>query len=194
MDQFQDNILNEQPRNTVEFSKLPKPLKLGQKAQYSMVENTEIILPTTGSITYAQNNHIKYTVALQGPNLRFLVGPATYHQCSITFADTAAVTNTGRFDSISNSMFKEWTLRASNELEDIDNSHILLNCLLDVLVNKYDRNTYYSFFGAESCFGTTRTAFNARDGYMFIVAETQYFNQLVVSGIIGMNQSKLLPL
>ena len=104
MDQFQDNILNEQPRNTVEFSKLPKPLKLGQKAQYSMIENTEIILPTTGSGAYAQNNHIKYTVALQGPNLSFLVGPATYHQCYITFTGSAA-TNSGRFDSLSNSVF-----------------------------------------------------------------------------------------
>ena len=122
------------------------------------------------------------------------MGGATYHQCYITYSNSVTNTRTAVLDTTSNSVFREWTLRASNELEDIDNSHILLNCLLDVLVNKYDRNTYYSFFGAESCFGTTRTAFNARDGYMFIVAETQYFNQLVVSGIIGMNQSKLLPL
>ena len=46
-----DNILTEQPRNTVEFSKLPRSLKPGEKVMYSMIENTEVLLPTSGNIT-----------------------------------------------------------------------------------------------------------------------------------------------
>ena len=123
---------------------------------------------------------IKYTIALQGPNLRFLVGPATTHSCKILYSNPTN-TRTARFDTISNSVFKEWTLRGGNELEQIDNSHILLNCLLDCLVSPSDRSNYYSAFGAESGLGTSKTTFSNRDGYMFIAAESQYLTKKMVS-------------
>ena len=196
MDDFKyDNILTEQPRNTIEFSKLPRTMKLGEKVIYSMIENTEIILPKTGNITYRQNNVIKYDISLQGQHLRFYVGPASYHSCKVTFIDTTLLdVGRGRFDSISNSVFKKWLFTGANELEDIDQSHVLTNLLLDCLVNPYDRSNYYSFFGASSAIGTTKSYFNNRDGYMFIDAEAQYFCQLIPSGLFGMGQSRLVPL
>lgn len=120
---------------------LPKISKFGQKKSLPWIEYRYTLTPSTGDTSISASGELKYQVKLSKTTFKCVYGPASFHSSLIT------LTGTGYFDSCANSCIDRVTEIAQDTISDFRHSNVYTNLVLDFVVGKQERKSFWNFFG-----------------------------------------------